>query len=682
MIREEFASCYYTKLSRCLIETGNRFDQQFEEQKKQRDARKKKTEEELAKQIKEEGGVIRADMHSVYWHLAALLRAKAKATYQATESEQRELATLRYEFDQTLAQLRKALSEVRSITGVIVSILNQLEADVAAAKSALQKAKSIDALATLCEREKMQNSATSLPKISHLLDARISELKDASVRACNFATPQSQAEAEHILQGSRRAREQMDPLANSARNLLNQLAQAAASDAGQSNGAASQLEALLDELESVTAFRDQREKLARIPGLNGQVIQIAEAANQKFKQMRTKASSWKAEDDIRKIVDQASRIVGIEFAYIETSGTISDYRATASYSTGRAKEITRPYRYESEGFAASKQAGWDRYSNCKPNNVDTSGVESQISSTEKTIESELWAADLCLRRAEQLAEPFADIEVDSADEDDEDSAWGSGQMQDDKSGSGNSAKGGDGDGWNSGGITSCVTPANLQAQVSSAVAQLQAAVSQPDRYAEQMAAVNNLVRAANHPDVCPDVKSQIRATLAALQNAHQQQLAAAQEENLTAVSQGRAEQTRRRQSWARVASGLAATLRTLQRAGNSAATHGATNSGPNTTTPNRSAGTSTSAKGAAGPNAGSPQCDAIGNQLNSEANRWQHLAMRRPSEAEAEQWCREVVSWQSNFSNLMQRAEQAGCTSLPKGMLEQTRQISRADCAN
>ena len=213
-----------------------------------------------------------------------------------------------------------------------------------------------------------------------------------------------------------------------------------------------------------------------------------------------------------------------------------------------------------------------------------------------------------------------------------------------------------------------------QNTIAAAIAQLQQAVSKPDRYNQLIASINNLVQAANHADVCPHIKSQILATLADLQNAQQQQQADAKQENLAALDKSRKQQQRRKQTWARVGSGLVTILQGLQNNNRYPKTSGSTSNGPN----NNNSGSSSNQAGA---NDGSAQCQALSRQLSNETQKWQQLAMRRPNRNDAEAWCRQVISWQTNFTNIMRKAEQAGCASIPRGLLAQTQQISQTSCA-
>ncbi|MFK7732413.1 MAG: hypothetical protein AB8B48_12410 [Pseudomonadales bacterium] len=601
--------------------------------------------------------------------------------------KKRELAALRYEFDLALARLREALIKARELSGLSSSLYNQLKASLQAGEQAHAEANKLTALAQQCERDKASDSSNKVPQLSGRVSATVAELKEASSAVCDFGTPQSSAEADQILQGAERAHERVGMLSNSARNQLRQLVQAVATAPVNANISASQLEVQLDKLEQVTAFADQRSQLAAIQRANNQMQQIADSANKEYGQMRTKAAPWLANREIGAMLIEASRIVGTDFENIEANNTVSTYRAIVSANLSRAKDIAKSTDYDASLFASKKQQGWDHFANCKTSSVDSSAIRRQVADTEKTIETQEWAAKVCLQQAKQQADPFGDVESESGEQNTEKeeaaSGWGDGSMQ-----TGNSSTANKND-WGAGGIVECVTPSALQAQISSAVAQLQAAVANTDRYEDQIAAVNNLVNAASHTDVCPEIKARVRSTLADLKTANQQEQAANRQENLAAVSRGRAEQQRRRQSWARVASGLTATLQALQNANRSSSNSSASSTGGSaagTTSSSSSSGNSSSgttvSRGAGGPNAGNAECDALQRQLSSKMSEWQRLAMQRPTKANAVQWCNSVKRWQSDFGNIMQRAERAGCASLPSGLLAQTRQISQTNCSS
>lgn len=606
--------------------------------------------------------------------------------------KQRELAALRYEFDLALARLREALIKARQLSGLSGSLYDQLKASIRAGELAHAEADKLNSLAQQCEREKASDTGNNLSRLSGLVSATVEELKLASNAVCDFGTPQSGAEADQILQGAKRAHNRVEGLANSARNQLRQLVQALATAPVSSNAAASQLEAALDKLEQVTAFNEQRAHLAALQQAYNQMLQIANAADNEYAQMRTKATPWVADPELGAMLLEASRIVGTDFENIEAENTISTYRAIVSANLTRAKDIARSTEYDANLFAGKKQQGWDHYSRCKASNTDHSAIRSQVSDAERIIETQEWAADVCLQQARQLADPFGDIETESSEQkagkDEASSGWEAGSMQN------GTGTGGNANDWGAGGIVECVTPTALQSKISSAVAQLQAAVANTDRYADQIAAINNLVSAANHPDVCPEVKARVRATLADLKTANEQQRAANRQENLAAVSEGRVEQQRRRQSWARVASGLAATLQALQNAnrtstsstGSSVGSDGSAGGAGGTVSPSGNSGgnsgSTTVSTGSAGPNAGNAECAALQRQLNGKIGEWQRLAMQRPTKENAVQWCNSVKRWQSDFGNIMQRAERAGCASLPAGLLAQTRQISQTNCSS
>lgn len=599
-------------------------------------------------------------------------------------AKQRELAALRYEFDLALARLREALIKARELSGLSSNLYSQLKASILAGELAHVDADKLSALAQQCGREKASNTSNKIPRLSGLVSANVAELKEASNAVCDFGTPENGAEADQILQGAERAHSRVGVLLNSARSQLRQLIQVVATAPVSMNTAASQLQAELDKLEQVTAFAEQRSHLAALQGVNGQMVQIANSANNEYGHMRTKATPWVANREIGAMLIEASLIVGTDHEHIEADNTISTYRAVVSANLSRAKDIARSTDYDASLFAGKKQQGWDHYSNCKASSVDHSAVRSQISDTEEIIETQEWAADVCLQQARQLADPFGDIDTEAGKKDagkeEATSDWDDGSMQ-----NGNGASGNAND-WGAGGIVECVTPSDLQSKISAAVAQLQAAVASTDRYADQISAINNLVSAASHADVCPEVKAKVRATLADLKTANKQEQAATRQENLAAVSQGRAEQQRRRQSWARVASGLAATLQALQTANRSSSLSGGPRGGSGDTgsvaTPSNNTGGTTVSRGSAGPNADNAQCAALERQLNGKIAAWQQLAMRPPTEANAVQWCNSVKRWHSDFSNIMQRAERAGCASLPTGMLAQTRQISQTNCSS
>ena len=118
-------------------------------------------------------------------------------------------------------------------------------------------------------------------------------------------------------------------------------------------------------------------------------------------------------------------------------------------------------------------------------------------------------------------------------------------------------------------------------------------------------------------------------------------------------------------------SGLVTILQGLQGAN-------ATNTGQTNGSNTNNNGSSSSSQ--AGTNAGSAQCQGLSRELSNETQKWQQLAMHRPSQDEALEWCRKVTNLHANFENIIRRAEQAGCTSMPQGILSQIQQISRANC--
>lgn len=676
-IRAEFNQCYSIYATRCLLETVSYFDEQWKEQEEQRNQRKKKSEEELAADIKKAGGFTRTDLRSVYSHLAERLRKKAQAAYRATEGEQQELAQVRYELDLILQKLERALAGMSGFAGRSTSILSVLEAHVQASVAASAQAEQLDQLAVLCAQEKGRRTSNDPSKIFRALNAKLEDLKNASNTTCDFGTPQSQTEAEQNLRRVENANQNTISIANAARNLLARLAFAAENQEA-STSAASNLEAALNELEGVTAFADKRAALAELNKLLQQANAITDFAEAEYSRLRSLSDRWLGDQGIFEMVDRASRIMGTEPPHMELDATISQYLARVGANAARGKSVADPHRFEDERFEILLEQVRSRYASCKAGPEELSVTPQQVAEVEEQIETELWAADLCLQQARQVADPFDTNPSRTDSSSDTNSSapagttgWGGGSMVGGNSNSGNQ-------GWGGGSIQTCVTPPHLQQAVSAAIGQLQAAVQQPDRYAAQLDAIQNLVDKANHPEVCPEVKSQIRATLAELRNAQDQELAAAQEINQRAVAQGKAELERRRQSWARVASGLATALQTLQR---ETSTNTAVNSGSPTGYTGTQSDRTSNPNSTPTSDSSNTQCQSINQQLNQAVGQWQRLATQRPSKDQATQWCNNVKRQHATLTSLMRRAEQAGCTSIPKGVLSQSSQIAQTNCS-
>lgn len=288
-------------------------------------------------------------------------------------------------------------------------------------------------------------------------------------------------------------------------------------------------------------------------------------------------------------------------------------------------------------------------------------------------EAEGWIGVHCPTRTCDRA--FSCLSTSSKVEQDNTGDWSSGEMVDGPSVTPPEQA------WGGGRIEEpsiCETPAEQRAVISSAIQQLQQAISQPDQYVALLNAVEGLLASSQGPDVCPSEKTQIAVLLQRVQAAQAADRNNAREANNAAMQEGLVQQRRRSEAWASLASGLTATLQALQRAQSSQQQ----TSSPHSTSTSTGAANGGATQRTAGSQGNSSQCAAMQQQLSSAVQKWQSLLTQRPVNDVGGQWCRQVMTWQNNFISLLRRARDANCVNISgqAGLLDSVRSVSQSSC--